>query len=137
VDAFIEECAAFPTGKHDDMLDSMSQALNKMNTGLAYGLLGYMEELAADPVALERMRQTAERMDAARFGVVPRVPAMPEGGPQPTGGACPECGSRVVQLVSSGGRRCGMCGEQFNEPGSVSLADIPGNTRATMGRREA
>jgi predicted phage terminase large subunit-like protein len=30
VDEFIEECAAFPTGKHDDQVDAMSQALNRM-----------------------------------------------------------------------------------------------------------
>lgn len=28
--AFIDQCAAFPAGKHDDMVDSMSQALNYM-----------------------------------------------------------------------------------------------------------
>ena len=28
-DAFVEECAAFPTGAHDDMVDAMTQALNK------------------------------------------------------------------------------------------------------------
>ena len=28
VDAFIEECAAFPKGKHDDMVDSATQAIN-------------------------------------------------------------------------------------------------------------
>ena len=28
-DGFVEECAAFPTGAHDDMVDAMTQALNK------------------------------------------------------------------------------------------------------------
>lgn len=27
---FVEQCAAFPSGKHDDMVDAMSQALNRM-----------------------------------------------------------------------------------------------------------
>jgi predicted phage terminase large subunit-like protein len=27
VDAFIEECAAFPNGAHDDQVDAMTQAL--------------------------------------------------------------------------------------------------------------
>lgn len=27
---FIEQCSAFPSGKHDDMVDAMSQALNRM-----------------------------------------------------------------------------------------------------------
>ena len=27
---FVIQCSAFPNGKHDDMVDSMSQALNRM-----------------------------------------------------------------------------------------------------------
>lgn len=30
VDGFVEECAAFPTGTHDDQVDAMSQALNRL-----------------------------------------------------------------------------------------------------------
>jgi predicted phage terminase large subunit-like protein len=30
VNEFIEQCAAFPNGKHDDMVDAMSQGLNKL-----------------------------------------------------------------------------------------------------------
>lgn len=30
VDAFVEECAAFPRGAHDDQVDAMSQALNRL-----------------------------------------------------------------------------------------------------------
>src|SRR5699024_42067 len=29
---FIEECSSFPNGKHDDMVDSMTQALNRMGS---------------------------------------------------------------------------------------------------------
>ena len=29
---FVEECAAFPRGAHDDQVDAMSQALNRLNT---------------------------------------------------------------------------------------------------------
>ena len=114
VDAFIEECAVFPNGKHDDQVDQMSQALNRLNTGLAYGLLAYEEELAADPMALERLKQPAERLSIARFGVVPKVDAVAA---QPAAGACPECGATCIQSVSSGGKRCGMCGKQFGLPG--------------------
>ena len=28
---FIEECAAFPNGRHDDWVDAMTQALNQLN----------------------------------------------------------------------------------------------------------
>ena len=27
---FVEECAAFPTGAHDDQVDAMTQALNRL-----------------------------------------------------------------------------------------------------------
>jgi predicted phage terminase large subunit-like protein len=30
VDQFVEECAVFPNGTHDDQVDAMSQALNRM-----------------------------------------------------------------------------------------------------------
>ena len=32
VDGFIEECAAFPNGAHDDQVDAMTQALLRWNT---------------------------------------------------------------------------------------------------------
>lgn len=33
VDAFIDECASFPRGKHDDQVDSMTQALLRLGAG--------------------------------------------------------------------------------------------------------
>ncbi len=33
VDAFVEECASFPDGKHDDQVDAMTQALLRMASG--------------------------------------------------------------------------------------------------------
>jgi len=33
VEAFIDECAAFPNAAHDDQLDAMAQALNRLRSG--------------------------------------------------------------------------------------------------------
>ena len=45
VNAFIEECAAFPNGAHDDDVDAMTQALAKMtqssSSPFLVGSLGY------------------------------------------------------------------------------------------------
>jgi len=38
VQDFVEECAKFPKGAHDDQVDSMSQALLKMSMPLARGM---------------------------------------------------------------------------------------------------
>jgi predicted phage terminase large subunit-like protein len=37
VDAFIEECASFPAGRHDDQVDQMTQALNRLSRMAASG----------------------------------------------------------------------------------------------------
>jgi predicted phage terminase large subunit-like protein len=52
IDGFIEECAAFPTGRHDDQVDSMSQALNRLRKNRSIDpafvklLMGVNEELS-------------------------------------------------------------------------------------------
>lgn len=45
VDAFIDECASFPTGKHDDQVDSMTQALLRLaaQTGSVVISRSYLE----------------------------------------------------------------------------------------------
>jgi hypothetical protein len=104
---------------------------------LAYGLTAYVEEKQAEMNAdyEARMKATMERLGAGGSGLVAKpiakVDAVPEGGKQPTAG-CPECGSVVIQAVSSGGKRCGCCGNQWSEDGPVRLSEIPGVTRATL-----
>lgn len=43
VDAFIEEASAFPTGAHDDMVDTMTQALHRLLLGS--GLSSFVDQL--------------------------------------------------------------------------------------------
>lgn len=45
---FVEECAAFPTGSHDDQVDAMSQALNRLmvNGGSGAAWLEYLQRKA-------------------------------------------------------------------------------------------
>lgn len=45
VNDFLEEAAAFPNGKHDDMVDGMTQALNKMQTAKSNPLDRYKNML--------------------------------------------------------------------------------------------
>nr|WP_133309152.1 phage terminase large subunit [Aeribacillus pallidus] len=46
VNDFLEEAAAFPNGKHDDMVDAMTQALNKMQTAKENPLDRYKKMLS-------------------------------------------------------------------------------------------
>ena len=46
----IEECAAFPYGDHDDMVDSMTQALMRFRQG---GLINHPEDYIDEPVEPE------------------------------------------------------------------------------------
>jgi predicted phage terminase large subunit-like protein len=46
VDGFIEECAAFPNGRHDDQVDSMSQALNRLRKSRAFDA-AFMQAIAS------------------------------------------------------------------------------------------
>lgn len=52
VNDFIEECVSFPNGKHDDDVDSMSQALNRLRTVNAQVI-----DLTPDEIEEQRRRQ--------------------------------------------------------------------------------
>jgi predicted phage terminase large subunit-like protein len=43
--AFVDQCAAFPNGTHDDMVDTFSQAVERL-LGQGTGLAGFMARLA-------------------------------------------------------------------------------------------
>jgi hypothetical protein len=93
---YLHELITFPNGKHDDQVDSTSQALDwlKMNSSEAvYGLL-------------ELWKQEKERMRAAQ-----RVASAPESRP------CPGCNEVMSQCIP-GGLRCAQCGMQWPSPGS-------------------
>lgn len=121
---------AAPGGQHDDCVMSLALSWSFIRHELPYGLTTYLSGLQ-DEIDAARLKATAERL---AFGPGLRK-INPEGEKRPTG-ACPNCEGTIIQLVVSG-KRCATCGTQFDEPGAVILADIPGNTRATMGRRGA
>jgi predicted phage terminase large subunit-like protein len=118
VDGYLAELSIFPNGRHDDQVDQTTQALNRLSGGLAYGLTAYMQQLQADPGALERMRQTAARLGGS--GATSGGTAPEEGGQEPPKG-CPACGATCIQAISSGGKRCGMCGHQWDAPKRAKL----------------
>tara|TARA_R110002051_G_scaffold78020_1_gene141484 strand:+ start:172 stop:1638 length:1467 start_codon:yes stop_codon:yes gene_type:complete len=50
-DEMIEECAAFPLGEHDDLVDSMTQALMRFRQG---GFVGHPEDYEDEPLPQEQ-----------------------------------------------------------------------------------
>ena len=46
---FIEECAAFPNGAHDDQVDAMTQALLRWNMAAAETVLYFAERVQISP----------------------------------------------------------------------------------------
>ena len=50
VDAFIEECAAFPNGAHDDQVDAMTQALIRWNQVPSQQVVTYYEPVQISPI---------------------------------------------------------------------------------------
>ena len=114
VDAFIEECAAFPAGKHDDQVDQMSQALNRLTSGrLVFGLNDYYAEVQR---TLEQRGLVIR--EASPFEVAKAAGMAKAGNPTEAGepDACPSCGATCLAPVASGGWRCGMCGLQGGQP---------------------
>jgi len=65
-EGLVEECAAFPTGAHDDQVDATSQALNKLmvNAGAGTAWMEYARRQAeakaeggtSDPATRDRTR---------------------------------------------------------------------------------
>jgi predicted phage terminase large subunit-like protein len=94
VEGFIEECAAFPNGTHDDQVDAMSQALNRLRSGGEYGWLEYGKQLLAEH------KENQEGL----------MRAMPEKG------TCPQCDAVCVTRVPGGQWRCNACGCQWWGP---------------------
>jgi predicted phage terminase large subunit-like protein len=49
VNDFIEECASFPNGAHDDQVDAMTQALLRWNVVPNQGVVWYREPYQVSP----------------------------------------------------------------------------------------
>jgi phage terminase large subunit-like protein len=50
VNDFIEECAAFPNGAHDDQVDAMTQALLRWHIAVPEVVLTYGEPYRISPI---------------------------------------------------------------------------------------
>ena len=53
---FIEECAAFPNGAHDDQVDAMTQALLRWNTPTVQATVYYEEPYHISPYGSSHSR---------------------------------------------------------------------------------
>jgi predicted phage terminase large subunit-like protein len=85
VDGLIQECASFPAGSHDDQVDALTQALNRLRSSeLPYGLTSYLESLLRPK--LDEEKKPAE---------------------------CPECGDTRIAVRGSA-CRCQMCAHQWS-----------------------
>ncbi len=100
VDGFIDECASFPNGKHDDQVDQMTQALNRLR-GMSHGILEYYRELADKGEAKPELSRNIQPSNAV---------------------VCPDCGATCLAVVGSvlgddeklhEVMRCGNCGHQW------------------------
>ena len=63
-DEVIEECAAFPYGDHDDLVDSTTQALMRFRQG---GFLQHPEDYVEEEKIKEWKRQLKEAEDKGTF----------------------------------------------------------------------
>ncbi len=99
VDGFIDECASFPNGKHDDQVDQMTQALNRLR-GMSHGILEDYRELADKGEAKPELAQhpTVER--GCMSGLWRHVPG---------GGRIGSGDDEKLHEVM----RCGNCGHQW------------------------
>jgi predicted phage terminase large subunit-like protein len=96
-----DELASFPNGLHDDQVDALSQALNRLRSGGDnLGLVAYLKGIAAGVISIIPKRE-------ARPG--PIVLAVP--------GLCTSttstCGNPLHVTVGGGQFRCNSCGAQF------------------------
>jgi predicted phage terminase large subunit-like protein len=91
---YLHELAIFPKGKHDDQVDSTSQALNWVKNDSSNLTLGLIELFK---------RKAGETTPKQGRAIVP----------QPR--VCTTCGGEMNQIIS-GGLRCMQCGTQWSPP---------------------
>jgi len=114
-----DELASFPCGLHDDCVDAISQALNRLrDSGRVYGLLDYYQGIQdgtiplpeAQPEMQKGFKQEIRQWETARSELQPVNPKKfnPELLP-----SCEKCGSNLMQRLG-GATRCAQCGHQLS-----------------------
>jgi predicted phage terminase large subunit-like protein len=151
-DPFIEEITKFPTAKHDDQCDAMTQLSTWLQqNNQTYGLIEYMKQLDKEVMA-KRLGKTKPATNGTKSNGSETKPLLPETvPPEPETGdlahktnvtahtdeqiavdipdnvdRCPECKSVLVQRVA-GGKRCGQCAFQWGQ--ARILQPDPGQVR--------
>lgn len=108
VGAFVELWAKFPAVKHDDDVDSGTQALNwRKAQWMRLGVLEYYQReqvRLAPEIAAGRLPDPRARRAAA-----PQGPAAPE---DPVPGQCPRCGSAAIRRQGTG-QHCNQCSHEW------------------------
>ncbi|MFP5236978.1 MAG: phage terminase large subunit [Acidobacteriota bacterium] len=102
---FLDELATFPSGAHDDIVDSTTQALNYLRiANVSYGLLDAMKALSGNSQVV------AELLRPAKATQAPAKPAE-----EPERPSCPAHPSAALQRLSQA-LRCPQCGQQWVWP---------------------
>lgn len=98
---FLDELSTFPSGAHDDIVDSTTQALNYLRiSNQTYGLLDAYRAMAAEPVIV-----------ASVISPIRKQKQNPDSEPP----SCTEHPDALMQRIPSG-LRCSQCGTQFIWP---------------------
>jgi predicted phage terminase large subunit-like protein len=101
VDGLIDESAGFPNAAHDDQVDSLSQALNRLTRSSGVmGLVEYLKGIADGSIQEPTLSEKE----------VPVLAGQPS--------ACPSCSGKLLQKIPGGQTRCGACGHQFYAHGT-------------------
>jgi predicted phage terminase large subunit-like protein len=121
-----DELAGFPGALHDDIVDSVTQAVNRLRDGRGVlGLVAWVRDRGASFLAGITSAVTAERKAWETITSKPATPAQsqykqarpPLTFEPPTPPPCPECKATIVARCS-GMLRCNACGAQWWAPGT-------------------
>jgi predicted phage terminase large subunit-like protein len=142
-----DELCAFPRGAHDDCVDSISQALNRLRTaterygvlewfaGIAKGLFKSADVTEQTPETVrEKRRRDALEHQAVVRGLthVPQPPRVAFDGQQPP--PCPSCASTCVIRLGNADH-CNSCGKDVYPPGREPMALIATRDQGIVLRR--
>lgn len=112
-----DELASFPGGLHDDCVDAVSQALNRLrDSSGSLGVLDYLKSLLAGKRTMPASVQEIVQGAAIVRPPITRVTPGPEKLPP-----CPACAAKcVVRMAVAGGFLCNQCAVTFDAAGQVT-----------------